>query len=161
MENDNDDDDIIESNNITYPASYCNISSRAPLHSNSEFESTLQDDVLPLEFEVEVIEKKRKFEDLHEQEQKSNKALRLWNVMKYPFQKITVNRSTIENEDNISKAQAVIEDEEEHTEPTQLCENDSNNFEEINELNNMDIETEVNVTSDNTMKKNFKICNLM
>jgi len=155
----NDDDDL-ESNNIKSPLSYLNISARAPLHSNSDFESTLEDEILPLE-EIEFIRKKRKFEGLHEQEQKSNKALRIWNIMKYPFQKITVGGSVIENKGNISEAQAVIEDEEEHTVPIQLCENDSNNSEEMNEPNNTDIETEVNNASDNTIKKNFEICNLM
>lgn len=149
------EDDDLESNNVKSPVSYFNISSRAPLHSNHEFESTLEDDILPLE--VEINEKKRKFEDL---QQKSNKALKLWNIMKYPFQKITIGSSITENKGNISKAEAVIEEEE--IPNTIVYENDANHFEskEINDSNNIETETEVEDTSDNTIK-NFKICNIM
>jgi len=152
------EDDDLESNNVKSPVSYFNISSRAPLHSNHEFESTLEDDILPLE--VEINERKRKFEDL--QEQKSNKALKLWNIMKYPFQKITIGSSIIENKGNISKAEAVIEEEEEKPNTT-VYENDANHFEskEINDSNNIETETEVEDTSDNNIKKNFKVCNIM
>jgi len=152
------EDDDLETNNVKSPVSYFNISSRAPLHSNHEFESTLEDDIIPLE--IEINERKRKFEDL--QVQQSNKALKLWNIMKYPFQKIAIGSSIIENEGNISKADVVIE-EEEGISNTAVYKNDANNFEpkEINDSNNIEIETEVEDTSDNTIKKNFKVCNIM
>lgn len=153
------EDDDLESNNVKSSVSYFNISSRAPLHSNNEFDNTLWDDILPHE-DVEIKERKRKYEDL--QEQKPNKALKLWNIMKYPFQKITIGTSVIQNEGNISKAEVVNEIEEPTMSNTTVCENDDNNFvaKESNEPINFEPEIDVEDTSDN-VKKDFKICNIM
>lgn len=153
------EDDNLELDDVKSP-SYFNISSRAPLHSNIELDSTLEDDILPLE-EVLINEKKRKSEDFPEEEQKPSKVLKLWNFMKYPFQKITTGVSTNENELNISKAEVITEEETSVTPEIDVCENNSSNLEteEVNKSINLETETENNVSENTIVKQKF--CSIM
>ncbi|XP_025194809.1 suppressor of Mek1-like [Melanaphis sacchari] len=154
-------EDDLELNNIRSPASFFNISSRAPLHSNEDLDTTLEDDILLLDEEVLINERKRKFEDLPEQEQKSTKILKLWNLMKYPFQKITYGTSISENEPNISIAEVIVEKENSLEPETVACENNSDNVksEENNTQNNSEVGGENEDTSTNENTKKF--CNIM
>lgn len=146
----------IELNNINSPASYFNISSRAPLHSNSELDSTLENDISPLT-NVVVNEKKRKVEDLLEQEEKSSKVFKFWNIMKNPFQKIT--NGTITDDENISISTAVLTEKDKSIIPEMTVnEADKNNLESENK--NTDVDTEVQGTSVNTTNKR-KLCSIM
>lgn len=168
------EDDDLELNNVLSPVSFFNISSRAPLHSNNELELSVDDDddvLFRLRKDEEdtyqernnIIEKKRKCEDSEIPEQKSNKVLKLWNIMKYPFQNITFGTSVNENETNISEAEVVEEDENSKVPETAVCENNSDHLEEAEEIiesNNTETETENVVTSENTVnKQNF--CSVM
>lgn len=150
------EEEDIELNNVKSPASYFNISSRAPLHSLKELDSTLEDDILSFE-EVIINERKRKFEDSSEQEQKSSKIRKLWNIMKYPFQKITTG-TLRENESNVSSAELVFQNE---SIVSQIAERKNNNEKEtegINTLNNPEIAVENN-SECTTNTRNF--CSIM
>jgi hypothetical protein len=150
--NDLDDDDL-ELNNIKSPASYFNISSRAPLHSHGEFDITLEDDILPLDEEIlQINDKKRKFENSPEEEQKTSKVLKLWNIMKYPFQKITTGTSLNENELITSKPE--VKNSDDNPMVTNVSENNSDHFEigESNKLVDPEIEIEVKDTSETSKK---------
>lgn len=155
----NDDEDL-KSNDIQSPLAIFNISSRAPLHSNNEFD-ILDDDILPVE-ELEINLRKRKIEDSLEQEHNSGKVLKLWNIMKYPFQKITIGSSINKNEANISKAEIVTEEDEKFILPeTAVHEYDSNNLkvEDINTSNGVETKPAIEDASENTIIK--KYCSIM
>ncbi|KAF0715941.1 MATH and LRR domain-containing protein PFE0570w-like isoform X2, partial [Aphis craccivora] len=88
---------------IRSPTSHINISSRAPLHPDVDLDTAFEDDILLQDEELLINKRKRKFEDLPEQKEKPTKIRKLWNFMKYPFQKITSFSTSIsENEPNIS-----------------------------------------------------------
>lgn len=156
-----EDDEDLESNNIQSPVSIFNISSRAPLHSNDDFD-TLDDDILPME-ELEINLRKRKIEDSLEQEHNSAKVFKLWNLMKYPFQKVTIGSSINKNEANISKAEIVTEEDEQFILPetATVHEYDSNNLkiEDINTSNGIETKPEIEDVSENTITK--KYCSIM
>jgi len=155
------EDDDLELNNIRSPASYFNISSRAPLHSTKDLDTTLEDDILLRDEEVLISERKRKFEDLPEQEQKATKILKLWNLMKYPFQKITYGTSISEDEPNISIAEAIVEKENSLEPETAVSEDNSDSVktEEKNTQNNSEADGENVDTSTNENTQKF--CNIM
>jgi len=142
-------------------ASYFKLSPRAPLHSHEDLDTTLEDDILLLEEEALTNERKRKFEDLPEQEQKSTKILKLWNLMKYPFQKITYGTSIKEGESNISKAEIIAEKETSFEPETAVCENniDTVKTEEKNSQNNSEADEEIEDISENVNTQKF--CNIM
>lgn len=97
-----------------------------------------------------------------EQEHTSGKVLKLWNIMKYPFQKITIGTSINKNEANISKADVVIEEDEKSVLPEiAVHENDSYNseVEDMNTSNGTEIKTEIADTNENTTNK--KYCSIM
>ncbi|VVC28153.1 Hypothetical protein CINCED_3A001343 [Cinara cedri] len=154
------DDDL---DNIKSPASYFNISSRAPLHSNNELDNTLEDEISTLEEEIISSAKKRKFEDLSE-EQNPSKVLKLWNYMKFPFQKITIGTSMYTNKSNTTEAtKKIINKVKESSVPViTLCENDSEilESEEINKLNNTETEPEIESSFEN-IKNKQTFCSLM
>ncbi|XP_022164050.1 uncharacterized protein LOC111029383 [Myzus persicae] len=162
---DNDSHDLeyddSELNNIESPASYFNISARAPLHSYKDLDTTFEDDILLLEKEVLNNERKRKFEDLAEQEQKSTKIIKLWNLMKYPFQKITYGTSISEDKSNISIAEIIVEKENSVEPETADCESNSDNAknEEKNTQNNVESGEDSEDTSINVNTQKF--CNIM
>lgn len=153
--NDLEDDDL-ELNNVKSPASYFNISSRAPLHSHGELDVTLEDDdILPVDEEIlQNNERKRKFENSSEEEQKTSKVLKLWNIMKYPFQKITIGTTMSENELITSKPEVKNREDNPIVSETNMNENNSDNLEteESNKLNDSETETEVNDTSETSKK---------
>lgn len=167
------EDDDLELNNVISPVSFFNISSRAPLHTNDELDLSIDDDDVLFRLRKDeedthkeinnTIEKKRKCEDAELPEQKSNKVLKLWNFMKYPFQSITFGTSVNQNETNISVAEAAEEDENSKVPETAVCENNSDHLEEAEEIiesNNSETETENEVTPENTVnKQNF--CSVM
>ncbi|XP_060876135.1 uncharacterized protein LOC132949323 [Metopolophium dirhodum] len=155
------EDDYSELNNIGSPTSYFNVSARAPLHSYKDLDTTFEDDILLLEKEVLNNERKRKFDDLAEQEQKSTKILKLWNLMKYPFQKITFGTSISEDKSNISIAEIIVEKENTIEPESAICENNSDNekTEEKNTQNNFEADEEIVDTSINVNTQKF--CNIM
>ncbi|CAI6377378.1 unnamed protein product [Macrosiphum euphorbiae] len=116
-------DDYSELNNIGSPASYFNISARAPLRSYKDLDTMFEGDHFLLKKEVLNNKRKRKFEDLVEQDQKSTKLLKLWNLMKYPFKKITYGTSISENKSNISKVEIISENENTVEPESAVCEN--------------------------------------
>lgn len=125
-------------------------------------DNTFEEDILSLEEEIVRSEGKRKFEDLPE-EQKPSKVLKLWNFMKYPFNKITIGTSIYSNESNISDAVEVDKKEEESSIPeTNMYKKKSDMIEsdEINYLNNDESQPEVENTSENTINKQ-KFCIVM
>lgn len=136
------DDEDIELNNVKSPASFFNISSRAPLHSLQELDSTLEDDIVSFE-EVIINKRKRKFEDSSDQEHKSSKIRKLWNIMKYPFQKITTV-TLRENGSNVSNAELIVQKEPIVTQIAECKNNDEKETEEINTPNNSEIQIENN-----------------
>lgn len=153
-----EDDDL---DNIKSPASYFNISSRAPLHSNNELDNTIEDEMSTLEEEIISSERKRKFEDTPD-EQKPSKALKLWNYMKFPFQKITIGTFIYTNKSNISEAEEMVKEEESSVLENIICENNSDilESEEINKLNNTETEPKIEDTSENTINKQT-FCSVM
>lgn len=151
------EDEDIELNNEKSPVSYFNISSRAPLHSLKELDSTLEDDILSFE-EVIINERKRKFEDsIEEQELKSSKIRKLWNIMKYPFQKIITDTSR-ENESNVSNAELVIQKESLVSEIEERIINNEKETERINTSNNPEIAVE---NSSECTTNTQKFCSIM
>ncbi|XP_015380330.1 PREDICTED: uncharacterized protein LOC107174044 [Diuraphis noxia] len=158
---DNDSQDLedvdLELDNIESPAPYFNISARAPLHSFKDLDTTFEDDILLLEKEVSNNERKRKIEDLEEQEQKSTKIIKLWNLMKYPFQKITYGTSISEDKSNISTAEIVVEKENSIEPEMTVCENNSDDakIEENNTQNNFEAGEETEETSTNVNTQKF------
>jgi len=162
---DNDTQDLedvdLESNNIESPASYFNISARAPLHSFKDLDTTFEDDILSLKKEILNNERKRKFEDLAEQEQKSTKIIKLWNLMKYPFQKIAYGTSISEEKSNISIAEIIVEKENSIEPEIAVCDNNSDNAktEEKGTQNNSEAGEEIEDTSTNVNTQKF--CNIM
>jgi len=142
---------------IRSPSSYLQISSRAPLHSDGVSATAFEDDILLQDEEVLINERKRKFKDLPEQEEKPTKIHKLWNFMKYPFQKIT---SISENEPNISINKVITEaiaGKKNSLEPeTAVCENNSDSVkpEEKTSQNNSETDGENEDTSQ-------KFCKIM
>lgn len=129
---------------------------------NNELDATFEDDILPLE-EVVINEKKRKLEELTEN-QTPSKILKLWNIVKSPFHKITIGTLTNENILNISKAE-VITEEEILIEPNidKKCKTNSYNLEteEINKSHTPEEETDIeNNISGNVVSKQ-KFCSIM
>ncbi|XP_050429027.1 uncharacterized protein LOC126838561 [Adelges cooleyi] len=107
-----DDDDEFDFDNVKSPASYFNISSRAPLHSNIELDITLEeDDILVEKGASSSNERKRKFEDSPEREQLPNKVTKFWNIIKFPFHKITTGVLANSNQLNTSEAEIVSKEE--------------------------------------------------
>lgn len=150
------EDEDIELNNVKSPASYFNISSRAPLHSLKELDSTLEDDILSFE-EVIINERKRKFDNSSEQEQKSSKIRKLWGIMKYPFQKIIASGALSENELNVSNSELVIQKE---SIVSQIVEHKNNSEKDTEGLNTSNPEIAVENNSEcTTNTRNF--CNIM
>lgn len=141
-----EDDEDLESNNVQSPVSIFNISSRPPLHSNDDFD-TLDEDILPIQ-EFEINLRKRKIED--SLEHNSGKVLKLWNIMKYPFQKVTIGSSINKNEANISKAEIVTENEKCILPKTAIY---------INTSNGIETKTDIEDTSENSIIK--KYCSIM
>lgn len=162
---DNDSQDLedvdLELDNIESPTPYFNISARAPIHAFKNLDTTFEDDILLPDREVLNNERKRKFEDLAEQEQKSTKIIKLWNLMKYPFQKITYGTSINEDKSNISIAEIIVEKENSIEPETAVCENNSDNSktEENNTENNFEAGEEIEDTSTNVNTQ--KLCNIM
>lgn len=146
------EDNDSELNNVRSPASYFNISSRAPLHSHQDLDTTLDNDILQLEEEVLINKRKRKFEDSPEQERKSSKILKLWNLMKYPFQKITYGTSINGDESNISKAEIIVENENCLESETAVCENNGDGVEPVQNASEADGEIEDTSGNVNTQK---------
>jgi len=119
------ENDYLELNNIALPASSFNISARAPLHSYKGSDSTFEDDNFLPEKKVLNNERKRKFEDLVKQDQKPSKILKLWSLLKYPFQKKTC---TSLSEDKSNTPIEIIVEKENTIEPeSTVCENNSDN----------------------------------
>jgi len=79
------EDDNSELNNIRSPRSYFNISARAPIRSYKGLDTMFENDNLFLTKEELSNERKRKFEDSAEEDQKSTKI----KMVKYSFKKIT------------------------------------------------------------------------
>lgn len=151
------EDEDIELNDEKSLASYFNISSRAPLHSLKELDSTLEDDILSFE-EVIINERKRKFEDsIEELEQKSSKIRKLWNIIKYPFQKITAG-TLRENESNVSNAEVVIQKESILSELEEHKTYNEKGTEEINTSNNHEIGVENDIEGTTNTRK---VCSIM
>jgi len=142
--------------------SFLNISSRAPLHNNTDdFDSTLEEDNLPFTSHILVNEKKRKIEDNLEEEQKSYKTLKLWDIMKYPFRKITTGTVIGENQlSNISKAEDLTDEESSSVLKEIVTDYSSSETEELNESINTDKEAEVKETSKSAVNKGT-FCSIM
>jgi hypothetical protein len=154
------EDDELKSRNIISPAFYFNISSRAPLHSVNDFDPTLEEDIsLPLK-ETIVIDnsKKRKYEDLLEDNQKSSKVLKLWKIMKYPFQKISMGTLTNENDSTIPKSEVMIKDNKSMISETTVNENNVN---EIYKSNGNETETEIGDTTEENTTNKQTFCNIV
>lgn len=144
------EDEDLESNNIRSPASYFNISSRAPLH---DLDTTLEDNIFSLEEETLILDRKRKYNDLSDNDEKSSKILKLWNIMKYPFQKLTTDTSINKN--------VIIEEDNEIVPGLDISVNsDKLETEEAMTSNNTDTKEEIENTSENTTNKE-KFCNIM
>ncbi|XP_050063706.1 uncharacterized protein LOC114121953 [Aphis gossypii] len=115
--------------------------------------------------QVLINERKRKFEDFPEQEENPTKIHKLWNLMKYPFKKITsLNTSINENEPNISQDEVIAETiarKKNFLEPDTVCENKSDivKAEEINSQNNSETDGENEDTSTNETSQQF--CKIM
>lgn len=150
-----EDDDLDNIKSPTSAASYFNISSRAPLHTDIPFDTTLEEDILLLNSQIVFKEKKRKSEDLLEHEQNPSKIRKLWNIMKYPFQKVTTGSTSVEHELNISKAEVVTEENSIVQEVEIILEN-SNAIEEID----TEKEEEIEEVSENVVNKQ-KFCSIM
>lgn len=149
------EDDDLELNNPKSPAPYFNISSRAPLHSGGDLDITLEDDNLASDAEILLInERKRKFEELPEEHQILCKSLRLWNIVRYPFQKIPVGTSLSKNETIVPKPEITIKEDNLIVPETNMCENNSDNLEieESNKCIDPETETEAKDTSGTTKK---------
>lgn len=151
----------LDLDNIESPTPYFNISARAPLHPFKDLDTTFEDDILLPDKEVLNSERKRKFEDLAEQEQKSTKIIKLWNLMKYPFQKVTYGTSINEDKSNISIAEIIVEKENSIEPETAVCENSSDNAkpEENNTQNNFEAGEEIEDIPTNVNTQKF--CNIM
>lgn len=124
------------------------------MHVNNDLDTTLEDDILSVE-EVLINDRKRKYKDLSDQDEKSSKILKLWNIMKYPFQKITYGTSINENE-------ITVEQENEIVPEVDICVNNSDKLEteEILTSNNTNTKEEIENTSENITYKH-KFCNVM
>lgn len=151
-----EDDDLENIKSPTSAASYFNISSRAPLHTDIPFDTTLEEDILLLNSQIEFKEKKRKSEDLPEYEQNPSKIRKLWNIMKYPFQKVTTGTTNVEHELNISKAEVVTEKENPIVQEVEIILENSNENEEID----TEKEEEIEEVSENIVNKQ-KFCSIM
>ncbi|XP_050063625.1 uncharacterized protein LOC114128992 [Aphis gossypii] len=128
---------------IRSPSSYLEISSRAPLHSEGVLATAFEDDILLQDEEVLINERKRKFEDLPEQEEKPTKIRKLWNFMKYPFQKITSFSTSIsENEPNTSITEAIAGKKNSLEPETAVCENNSDIVKPVEETSQNNSETD-------------------
>lgn len=149
-----EDDDLENIKSPTSAASYFNISSRAPLHTDIASDTTIED-ILPLNSQILFNEKKRKSENLPEYEQKPSKIRKLWNIMKYPFQKVTTGTTSLEYGLNISKADVVTEEEK----PVKIVPENSNEIEEIDQLVDNEKEEEIEDVSENVNKQKF--CSIM
>lgn len=141
--------------------SYHNVSSRAPLHNNTDdFDSTLEEEIKPLTSHILVNEKKRKIENNLEEERKSYKILKLWDIMKYPFQKITTGSVIRENQSsNISKAEDLTDKESPAVLET-VTDDSSSETEELNESITTDTKAEVQETSESAVNKQTN-CSIM
>lgn len=149
----------LDSDNIKSPGSFFNISSRAPLHSADEFDITFEEDILPLKTQVLINENKRKYEDQSEPGQKSSKMLKLWNIMKYPFQKITVGTSVTDNESSVSKAEIITEKENSET---PITSDNKNDISETDETDTTEVETQAETEKTSENDKNItKFCRIM
>eukprot|EP00102_Acyrthosiphon_pisum_P026286 XP_016663496.1 PREDICTED: uncharacterized protein LOC107884908 [Acyrthosiphon pisum] len=144
--------DNTELNNIGSPASNFNISRRAPLHSHNDLDTAFEDDHFLPKKEILNNERKRKFENMVEQDQKSTKILKLWNLMKYPFQKITSGTSIRENKSNISIPEII-------TEPELAVFKNTEETEEKNTQQNFEADDGIEDTSINVNTQ--PICNIM
>ncbi|XP_060856017.1 uncharacterized protein LOC132933751 [Metopolophium dirhodum] len=146
------ENDYSELNNIASPASSFHISARAPLHSYKVSDSTSEDDNFLPEKEVLNNKRKRKFEDLAKQDQKSTKILKLWSLLKYPFQKKT-RTSINEDKSNTSIAEIIVEKENTIEPESAVCENNSDNAktEEKNTQNSFEANDEIKDDSCNIM----------
>jgi len=125
-------------------------------------DTSFKDNILLQDEEVLINERKRKFEDLPEQEEKPTKKRKLWNLMKYPFQKITsFNTSISENEPNISMDEVIAGIKNSLKPETAVCENNSDNVkaEEKNSQNNSETDGENEDTSTNETSQQF--CKIM
>lgn len=148
-------EDDTELNNINSPASYFNISSRAPLHSGNELDSSLENDISPLE-DVVINERKRKIEDLPNEEARSSKVFKFWNIMKYPFQKIT--NGTITDDQNISESTPALNVEDKPVLPVMTAyETDNDDLKTENKITNTDTADD---TPENTINKK-NLCSIM
>lgn len=147
-----EDDDLGNIKSPTSAASYFNISSRAPLHTDIAFDTSLEEDILLLNNQIVFKEKKRKSEDLPGHEQNPSKIRKLWNIMKYPFQKVT----SVEHELNISKADVVTEEKKPIVQDVEIILENSNEIEEID----TEKEEEIEEVSENIVNKQ-KFCSIM
>eukprot|EP00102_Acyrthosiphon_pisum_P023031 XP_016660241.1 PREDICTED: uncharacterized protein LOC107883859 isoform X1 [Acyrthosiphon pisum] len=144
--------DYTELNNIGSPASNFNISRRAPIHSQNDLDTTFEDNHFLPKKEILNNERKRKFETMAAQDQKSTKILKLWNLMKYPFQKITSGTSIRENKSNISIPEIITEPE------LAVCKN-TEETEKKNTQHNFEADDGIEDTSINVNTQ--PICNIM
>jgi len=118
---------------------------KTPLHSDTGLDTLFKDYNLLQDEEVLINERKQKFEDLPEQEEKPTKIRKLWNLMKYPFQKVTsFNTSISENEPNISIDEAIAGKKNSLELDTGVCENNSDSVkaEEKHSKNNSEADGE-------------------
>jgi len=151
---------------IRLPTTYFKITSRAPLHADMDLDTSFEDDILLQDKEVLINERKRKFEDSPEQEEKPTKIRKLWNFMKYPFQKITSFSTSIsENEPNISidevKTEAIARKKNSFEPEIAVWENNSDSIkpEEKNSQYNSETDVENEDTSTNETSQQF--CKIM
>lgn len=141
--------------------SYLNISSRAPLHTNTDdFELKLEQDILaqsilPLTKQI-VHDRKRKIEYELEQEKKPSKIIKLWKIIKSPFQTVAIGTAIHENKlPNTSKAEMPSLSEESDIESFDVSETETinENNSELNEPINTDTGSEVKETNQNNVTR--------
>lgn len=154
LDNENAQSEIIQPSSSTY-----DILSREPLHSNNEFETMMEDYILPLEKE-EINLRKRKSVDPLKQEYYSGKVLKLWNILKYPFQTTTIGSSI--DEAIISKVEDINDEDEKSILPEMAVnENHGNNL-GVTAINpSYGTETNSKIEDTSEMIKNKKYCSIM
>ncbi|KAL4083058.1 hypothetical protein QTP88_028388 [Uroleucon formosanum] len=155
------EDDNSELNNIRSPTSYFNISARAPLCSYKGLDTTFENDNFLLTKEELSNERKRKFKDSAEEDQKSTKIFKLRNLMKYPFQNKTDGTLISEDKSNTFMAEIIVKEENTIEPEPAVCKNNSDNAKtkEKSTQTNFEAAEEIEDTSTNVNKRKF--CNIM
>jgi len=186
IENTDDSDNDFDLYKPGPSMSYSNILRRAPINAYKDYNTIFEDDDISLldnkiltnkvlNKELLTNKQKRKFEV--EPEQKSSKRLKLWNLIKYPYQKMIYGTLRSEDESNISISEIINQiqnslesdfetDEENNSEASEEVEDTSikiqNSLEsdfETDEENNSEASEEVEDTSINVNTRTF--CNIV